>query len=316
MSRFLSGINQAQRYISSHVLLYHATFREVPKSLDRGLHNVHPEVLYRQLGWLKRHFDIVDVESLLARPRAGAFAITFDDAYACVFDEALPLLQELGLCCTVFVNGVTLSGRPFWRDKIRYIINHDLTGAFVDHYEEMYGKSSPELRHSLYRASKDPRIANSARIDGALEHFFSKAHKHIEHMAYCAKESDLVGSPLVKYGNHSFNHYVLSSLSVAEQEKEICENERLLHSLGVDISRVFSVPFGGERDFNEDTIKILKGIGYCGFLYSRNRLNIGSPWRTGQFVHRAYNFPYLDRYMVPSGYGEFQRGLTRMAFVR
>ena len=47
--------NRFQPFFSSHILLYHATFKNVPESIKKGLHNVDPETLYKQIKWLKKY---------------------------------------------------------------------------------------------------------------------------------------------------------------------------------------------------------------------------------------------------------------------
>ncbi len=117
----LSCFNRFQSVFTSHVLLYHSTFRHVPEALTQNLHNVSPDVLFEHVQWLQKHFDIVELDTLFKDDvtLTGKVAITFDDAYQSVFEEAVPVIQSLGVPCTIFINGISLTGKPFWRDKIR-----------------------------------------------------------------------------------------------------------------------------------------------------------------------------------------------------
>lgn len=60
--------------------------------------------LRRLQGWLENG------EPLPARP----VVLTFDDAYACVFEHALPVLRELGWPATTFVVSGQIGGRNEW----------------------------------------------------------------------------------------------------------------------------------------------------------------------------------------------------------
>jgi peptidoglycan/xylan/chitin deacetylase (PgdA/CDA1 family) len=66
-------------------------------------------MLERQIEWIGRRFEIVsldDIESRLnggGRRRRPAAAITFDDGYADVYEQAFPLLKARGIPAAVFV---------------------------------------------------------------------------------------------------------------------------------------------------------------------------------------------------------------------
>ena len=74
----------------------------------------------------------------------------------------------------------------------------------------------------------------------------------------------------ISFGNHSNNHFVLSSLSNDEQYEEIYNGYEFLKKINHPVSKIFSIPFGGIKDFNSQTIKILKDLGYLGFVRSNN----------------------------------------------
>lgn len=76
------------------------------------------------------------------------------------------------------------------------------------------------------------------------------------------------------YGNHSSNHYVLSSLSLQEQRREILETDAFLRRLNhIKRSVSFSLPFGESHHVNHETISALKDLGYKSLLMNRGYLN-------------------------------------------
>jgi len=302
--------NALQSRWTSHVLLYHSTFARVPDRLRRGLHNVAPEQLYRQIRWLKRHFDVVGVDDFFRRYRTGQVAITFDDAYTCVFTEATPVLESLNVPFTVFVNGCSLEGKPFWRDKIRFLINRSLVERFLD----FLAPRSPDARlmtvENFYRVTKQPRV-NSLRLDREVDRFFERENIRFEEMSFCVGDPSLLKkSPLCTLGSHTYHHYVLSSLTDEEQEDDIRRNHELLQGLGLPLSRIFSIPFGGDEDFNPVTLRLIRQYGYEGFLYSRNRVN------TRRLLAVAADgavIPAAERYMVEPEYNRFHVHLLKLA---
>ena len=63
----------------------------------------------RQVNWLARNFDLVDLAEAQRRPATGSnsrptVCITFDDGYISIYDTAFPLLQEFGFPFTLFLS--------------------------------------------------------------------------------------------------------------------------------------------------------------------------------------------------------------------
>jgi peptidoglycan/xylan/chitin deacetylase (PgdA/CDA1 family) len=307
----LSRVNGFQARRSSHILLYHATMRDVPDNLKSDFHNVVPNVLYEQLTWLTKHFDVVDLEEYCrSDDTTGKAAVTFDDAYSSAFSEGLPVLKSLNVPCTVFLCGCTLEGKVFWRDKIRFIINNDLEGEFLEFYHRATGAEIASEGHVFYRYTKTPAV-NSKKLDMIIDAFFEGKKIAVEDLQYCVSDAgDLLRSPLVSYGNHTYDHYLLSSLSNEEQEEQIVRNWKLLESIGGKISSVFSIPFGGKDSFNLKTCELLRKYGYDFVLYSRGRLNMPGKRQTAN--DDAFCLPSFERYMPSGRMKTFQIQLTKI----
>lgn len=92
-------------------LFYHRVSR------DRDELAVTPERFREQMEFLAsqgyRALDVVDAAELLARGEAPArtVALSFDDGFRDVAEEAMPVLRELGFTATVFVSTEVVSGR-------------------------------------------------------------------------------------------------------------------------------------------------------------------------------------------------------------
>ncbi|MFT5113680.1 MAG: peptidoglycan/xylan/chitin deacetylase (PgdA/CDA1 family) [Parasphingorhabdus sp.] len=251
------------------VLLYHAVFENLPEELDGSLHNVTPNQLRLQLQAVARRFEFVSVDdfSRLENP-AGFAAVSFDDGYRCVLEQALPIFEELKIPFTLYVNGGAFDGSANWRDKIRYLESRDLTKKFES---EMRG-ITPVAGKRFYRYSKSA-LNNSQVVDKELDRFLSCLDLLPTLSEFLLSNlNELPVHPLIHYGNHSHNHYVLSSLNSSEIERQI----RLTHGLLSDlpdkqISRWFSVPFGDLCDFDSRTSGIIRKLGYAGCLLSRYR---------------------------------------------
>ena len=85
------------------VLYYHS----VPSSKRVGF--------ARQMSMLARHGRVVPADWCgETDPRCATVAITFDDAFISVIDNALPELAERGFPCTIFVPSGVLGRKPDW----------------------------------------------------------------------------------------------------------------------------------------------------------------------------------------------------------
>lgn len=101
------------------ILAYHQI--AVPPSRKAPFRSmvVHPEAFRRQMEWLKK-LGIQGVSLREAMPyirgeKAGKVAaITFDDSYANVHENALPVLQEFGFTATNFVVANQIGGSNVW----------------------------------------------------------------------------------------------------------------------------------------------------------------------------------------------------------
>jgi peptidoglycan/xylan/chitin deacetylase (PgdA/CDA1 family) len=251
------------------VLLYHSIAPKVDAWLEQGLDNVPPDFLYRQLSSLKRRFRVVDLEELASmKNRSGHAAVTFDDAYRNVTEWALPVLESLGVPATIFVNTSTLEGKVFWRDKIRYVINKGLSEDFLS-----YARGIRRVEGvPFYKYTKMP-CNNSKALDQELDGFFRERGIELEVGNLCVSSpSDLLNHPLLRYGNHGHSHYVMSSISEAEQREEIFKAKGILAGIDVRKSRLFSLPFGGREDYDDSTLSLLAEAGYEGMLLSRGAL--------------------------------------------
>ncbi|MAF08438.1 MAG: hypothetical protein CL389_11375 [Acidiferrobacteraceae bacterium] len=249
-------------------LLYHGTFSSPPELLGDALHNISPQDLFRQLETLSRSFHFVSVDEYCAAgDLRGLATITADDGYQCVVDEAFSVFEALQIPLAIFVNRSFMEGKPFWRDKVRSIMQRRRVGEFEARFAEQFQRD-PE--QPFYRYTKDPRN-NSIRVDEMLDAFLEDEPLIDACRQYYMQVSQsLKAHPLISYGSHSVHHYVLSSLSDDEQWREIDENRRFLETFpGVNRTAVFSIPFGGDRDYNDATIRLAADAGHSAMLLSR-----------------------------------------------
>jgi glycosyltransferase involved in cell wall biosynthesis/peptidoglycan/xylan/chitin deacetylase (PgdA/CDA1 family) len=252
------------------ILTYHACYRKPAPEIP-SFDNVTPECLYEQIARLKKAVRLLPVDELARCSQLkGVGAITFDDGYRSVFEDALPVFEALDVPFTVFVNTFPLTGRLFWRHKLMYLINLGLAPECQRFFHKVRGIPG----QSFAAAMKDPRNNSKAveeEIDRFLEH--KGLHPEIsEH--FLSRPADFVPHRLIWYGNHSHHHRVLSSLSAAEQREEIQITKSYLAGIpGIQLSRCVALPFGRADQANSDTLAAVKDSGYEALLLNRGGVN-------------------------------------------
>ena len=79
------------------------------------------EGFVRQMRMLKRLATPVRVDGTAAMaPGQHSVGVTFDDAFVSVAEQALPILNELAIPCTIFVPMAYLGRHPVWEQGVHY----------------------------------------------------------------------------------------------------------------------------------------------------------------------------------------------------
>src|SRR5215471_4040076 len=77
------------------------------------------ELFRRQLELLRRRFTVVGLDEAAAAGSPRVAALTFDDGYRAVYQNAFPVLRDLGLPATVFLVTERIgSAAPLWWDEL------------------------------------------------------------------------------------------------------------------------------------------------------------------------------------------------------
>ncbi|MFL2767433.1 MAG: polysaccharide deacetylase family protein [Dehalococcoidia bacterium] len=271
------------------VLIYHSSFDKKNKARDEYIHNVTPNNIITQINFLKKYYKIIPVDDFFS-PDIGQnnMAITFDDGYKNLFTTIVPELIKMKIYSTIFLIGSSFDKKPFWREKITYLMsNKPLFSEFKHLYSSKFEYQIDF--DSFYRDSKSFKF-NSMDLDHSINEFLAQKHISLESNLLDDK-SKLIDSEYVNYGNHTFNHYVLSTLSYQQQLKEIETNHNFLHSLNLNLSQVFAFPFGGLPDFNENSLSALSDLGITKVLLNNNLIN-----RQSMQKLKNSNVNYLERF--------------------
>ena len=251
------------------VLLYHS-LGSVSK-FKNNIDHVNLDILYIQLESIQKNWKFVSLDEYInTKSKKGLATLTIDDGYKNVIDESLEVFKNLNIPITIFINSSTFNNKIFWRDKVRYLIENNLVQKYVGN-SYLFQK---EHIKNFYSISKDPTF-NSIQVEKDIDQFL-KTEKIIinDSHKYCFDNKKyLIKNNLICYGNHTANHYVLSSLSRQEQYEEIINCKNFIDNQDVNKSEAFCVPFGGVNSFNQDTLTNLEDLDYKMLLKSTNELD-------------------------------------------
>ena len=251
------------------VLVYHSLGSK--SDFQDNIDHVNLKTLEKQLKFVQKYCEFVPIDELTnSKNKRGLASITIDDGYKNVIDESMEIFENLKIPITIFINSGNFKGKVFWRDKVRYLIQNNMVRKFIDN-SKLFNN---DHFYNFYNVSKN-QLFNSIKVEKEIDNFFLKENINISIKdKFCFdNEKYLIKHSLISYGNHTSNHYLLSSLNKEEQYKEIFECKNYLDRFNINKSNIFCVPFGGADSYNEDTLSILKQLNYKTFLLTENRFN-------------------------------------------
>ncbi len=183
----------------------------------------------RQLGWLRKTFDLVSLEELITRLRAGRSVrrlacLTFDDGYVGFFRWALPVLRSLRAPATVFLVAEAHETRePFWWDHPDIV--RRATPERRDHWLTD-GQGDPDVIFAMEEVAAVPAELPEDLLPASLD----MIRRHL--------------GPDLTVGAHTCRHRCLTTLSDSELHSELQRGAtQLAHRLG-SRPRYLAYPYG------------------------------------------------------------------------
>ncbi len=252
------------------VLVYHRVTR---LESDPQLLSVTPENFRAQMRYLKDTFNMVRLDEEWQDINRPSVAVTFDDGYADNVNEALPILEELGVPSTFFIStGFISSDAEFWWDDLeRIILNENKlppsftldTGLGMREWPTKSVAERTRLYQDFHVLIKElppeQREQQLARLRSWADVTDKGRESH--RVATLDELRRLARSELVTIGGHTVTHTKLSILSQDRQYEEITASLRQLEAwCGRRIS-VFSYPFGSRDDYTAETVEVCRQAG-------------------------------------------------------
>jgi len=314
------------------ILLYHRVCDRsdfLPESLRVGVREFE-----RQMRFFQRRFTPIPLEGALGWVRAGtdrpdAFAVTFDDGFKDVYQNAFPILKRYAIPATLFrTHGFRPGGglhplhRFYWLLARAHAddVLHALKRSLPITAGRVPGRSEQRRAAALRSVLRGAEVVARRRAIEALlgeslssstgRAFLARLEERAGAGTECPSGNDyymddeelleMMRSGLLRCGGHSVSHTALASLPPDSQRREILGSVEPLRRLAADqgkrLSRFFAYPYGGGGSYNEDTVRILREEGFQGGLTTR----------------RGFLDPQSDAYALPR-YDVNGRSLPRLA---
>ena len=253
------------------ILTYHRV--TILKS-DPQLLAVIPHHFRAHMQFLKKNFPVVRFDDDWSNIRKPAVAITFDDGYADNVLEALPILEEVRIPATFFVStGAIGTVKEFWWDELERLVLGDW--PFHEKFElddKTCGRVWPTRtvadRRKLYGdiqlLMKDVDIMRRESWLMQLRQWARAGDEGGEENRLMSVDElqQLGRSRWVTIGAHGITHTPLSSLSVADQRKEIEGSKTQLESWTGREVKVFAYPYGQRCDYTQATVDLCEKAGF------------------------------------------------------
>ena len=260
---------------------YHRVVQDFERSARTCIPSmlISARMLERQLDWLRGHYRVIALEemaNLLAkgRPAAGTVAITFDDGYRDVYENAFPILERRGIPATIFaVADLIGTSRPLNHDRLYGLLARALWGATApaDVLAGLYRDCRlpmPDAR-ILERASRTPFTAlrlfletlSQPAILSAIARLESRfgAQPTEDGLALTWDMIDEMRPAGVTIGSHGKTHALLTHESRDRKHDEISGSRQMLEARLKTPVEHFAYPDG---KFDSSTVIATAAAGY------------------------------------------------------
>lgn len=190
---------------SAVVLLYHHVSASTPASTS-----VSPETFRTHMTYLAEHYtvmplpDIIDALKNKQSLPANAIAVTFDDGYNDILDNGHPIMQNLGLPYTIFINPqeIGVQGSQLTWDEVKRMHQEgvDFANHTLDHLHMLDKKPDESQQQWLNRVWQN--------VEQAEAQITEHTGESLKYLAYPFGEyNEVLATQLKKHGYIGFGQH-------------------------------------------------------------------------------------------------------------
>jgi len=264
-------------------LMYHRVLPEGPTfNCEPGMY-VTSDVFEMHLKLLAENYCLCKLEDIFQiefRDRFGqknkpVCCLTFDDGWVDFYQIVFPLLKKFAIPATVFLPTAFIGGNKlFWTDRllnmIHFAVNHPMLSPENISFSSTVGKqlfdfvcAGPQKINNAIEFMKPyPTEVITATLD-EIELFLTQESTSPEKRMFLNWEEvrEMKDSGFVKFGSHTHNHCILTTLKKSEIQYELNTSLQILEAQGaVDKGFIpFCYPNGNT---NDNIAQMVKDAGF------------------------------------------------------
>lgn len=236
-------------------------YHQVSPTFDPRFQSEHTwtslEHFRQQIEFIKSYFQILPLPDAIDRLNRHALkgihaAITFDDGDISMQQHAQPLLKEMGVPASFFVNTAYGQGRYYWFPVLNYL----------EHAKDADVRAL--LTPALKQRAKQLRKTHDAKL-------YDEVRCELESLAVHVDESQplLVGDDWLAsldgeqftLGAHGHEHQRYSMMSAQWQSDNLQKNAQILRQFRA-YRPIFALPFGRYDDWDTTAVRIAAEQGH------------------------------------------------------
>lgn len=258
---------------SAAILAYHRVADLTP---DSHALCTPPEVFRAHMAFLRDNFSPIGLEDLVRAAASGriperAVAVTLDDGYLDALTVASPILTDLGIPATFFVNTDRLNEEhERWWDVLERVFLSAATLPSTLALEvggqdlqvptrtaEQCADALASLNRIAWPLDAYARADMAARV---LAWSAADPSPRMTHRVLTGEEvRELAGRPGHSIGAHTTHHLALTTQPAATMRREVFENKLALEGTLQQTVHLFAYPYG---DFNAEVLTTVRAAGF------------------------------------------------------
>ncbi|MBS1809108.1 MAG: polysaccharide deacetylase family protein [Acidobacteria bacterium] len=232
------------------ILAYHRVVASIAEAERNSIYGlvISTESFARHLEIVRSSYDILSLDEALLALRGGrsldrpAAVITFDDGYRDVYDNAWPVLRQMGLPATVYVPTALMgSGQILDHDRL-YWLSLQARAAGIDLRQPLHNAGiTPQQSARILSARHMAQVADALNyhplpmrqailrcLEAALPEAASHYPASYELMSWEMIREMADGG--ISFGAHSDRHLILTLEDGATSEQEIHRSKQVLEA--------------------------------------------------------------------------------------
>lgn len=269
------------------VLMYHRVAND--DDLARCPHQtgirVSRSTFEKQMLYLRERFRIlhlndfmecIERKSAIGRNRC---LLTFDDGWKDNYQNAYPILREMGLPAVIFLATDYVGTRAiFWQDKMAELIRQ-LRDAYRSggsirsgNWHELHATGLEPLMQAdeggfqtelskylsaMKKMNREDREALIQSVSGMTTEMSSRCTAEEAFMNW--EEIKLMAENGISFGSHGKSHTILPTMANIDVEREVRESKSMIETMLGTSVECFCYPNG---DYTEEVIETVKNAGY------------------------------------------------------